>query len=503
MSHTFVGVDIGSSGTKAVLVDESGSLLASARTDHEISRPRPDWAEMDAERDWWGTAVEAVRQLLAQPGVEKERIAGVGVCGVGASFVPVAADGKALRPAILYGIDNRAADIVSALKSEIREEPLLSLTGRLLSAQSVGPKLCWLREQEPEVWEKTRSILTPPGLVAQRLGGAAAIDYHAALSFDPLFDATRMDWNDEFCSRLLAGKLRLPKVMQPGACVGRVNEAGSRMSGLPVGTSIACGTADVVAEAAGAGLRQVGDLLVMYGSTLFLVQRVDSFAPSPPLWPSYFLASTQPTLLAGTSNAGSLLAWFEREFAQHPGEMDALLEKASELRAGADGLLCLPYFSGERAPIFDPLARGLFLGLSGQHTRVHILRALVEGISFSFRHVLETFASSGHPPRRLLASGGGLRHPLWAQTMSDVVGLPQTLTAHVSGAALGAAHLGAQAAGFSRAGESIPRSWTAGTTTIAPDLERRTHYDWLYAVYLRAYAANKELMHMLSGQATP
>lgn len=502
MTRLFLGVDIGSSATKAVLVEEGGALVATARREHEISRPRPDWAEMDAERDWWGGAVEVIHMLLRLDHVDPGRIAAVGVCGIGASFVPVGERDEPLRPAILYGIDSRASGIVSALRCELGDEALLAATGRLPSAQSVGPKLNWLRHHEPALWARTRQILTPTAMVAQRLCGSTAIDYHSALSFDPLFDAPQLRWNEAMCERLLGPALRLPRLTVPGACVGEVHAQAAGLTGLPSGIPIACGTADVVAEAVGAGVRDAGDLLVMYGSTLFLLQRVPAFAPAPPLWPSLFLDPAQPTWLAGTSNAGSLLAWAQREFASSRAEFDVLLRQASLLPAGADGLLCLPYFSGERAPIFDPQARGMFLGLSGRHTRAHLVRALVEGISLGFRHLVEAYVAHGAPPRRLLASGGGVQVDLWAQTMSDVLGTAQQAAPHGSGAAVGAAFLGAQAAGLHAPGDPMPQDWLAGGRLITPRADR-AHYDALYQDYLEAYEATRPLMHRLAGYAAP
>lgn len=501
MSHLFVGVDIGSSATKAVLLDETGALVASTRREHEISTPHPGWAEMDAERDWWGGACETIGSLLQQGSVEGRRVAGIGVCGVGASFVPVDVSGRTLRPAILYGIDSRASEIVSSLRDELGDQFLLRSTGRLLSSQSVGPKVNWLRQHEPSVWNETTQILTPASLVAHRLCGSSGLDYHTALSFDPLFDATRFVWHEDMCDRLVGPQFKLPRVMAAGECVGVLHAQAAKVTGLPQGIPVACGTADVVAEALGAGVSRLGDMMVMYGSTLFLLERTPTLQASPPLWPSIFLDQSQPTLLTGTSNAGSLLAWFRREFVRTPSEFHELLAQASALAPGAEGLLCVPYFAGERAPVFDPMARGLFLGMTARHTRAHMLRALVEGIALSFRHLSDVFEAGGQAPERLLASGGGVQIDLWTQTMSDVVGLPQYIPSHTGGAALGAAYLGAQACGLARLGDAMPETWLAGSKKITPQYDR-AYYDDLYSMYLESYGATRDLMHQLARSST-
>jgi xylulokinase len=282
-----------------------------------------------------------VRELLRQPSVDARAVAGIGLCCIGASFVPVGVRGRALRPGILYGIDSRATAQIDRLNRDFGEARLLSLTGRRLSSQSVGPKIAWLRQCEPAIWARTHRLLTPAALITGRLCGREAVDAHTALSFDPLFDASAGRWDPSMCAHLLGDGPTLPEIAWPGERLGTLTPKAARQLGLPVGVPVACGTADVLAEAIGAGVRQVGDLMVMYGSTLFLVQRVRRFGASPPLWPSTYLDSGQPTLLAGTSNAGSLLAWFDREFAGGQG-LDALLEQASHIPAGCGGLLCLP-----------------------------------------------------------------------------------------------------------------------------------------------------------------
>lgn len=496
----FIGVDIGSSATKALAVREDGRVLASIRRPHSISYPRPGWAEMDAERDWWGGMTEAVRQLLRAPDVHMNELAGIGVCGIGASLVPVGAAGQALRPGILYGIDSRASAEIRALNEQFGEERLFAQTGRRLSAQSVGPKIAWLRHAEPQVWRATARLLTPISFITRGLCGAEVIDLHSALTFDPLFDPSTGNWDAAMCDAVLGSGTLLPSIGRPGDRIGRVTADAATATGLPMGLPVACGTADVVAEALGAGVREVGDMLVMYGSTLFLLGRVASFKSQSTLWPSMFLSASEPTLLAGASNAGSLLAWFEREIAGSGG-LEPLLAQAALLPPGADGLLCLPYFFGERAPIYDPDARGLFLGLTGRHTRAHLLRALMESIAFSFRHLLDTFFQAGHTPRRLFGSGGGVRSPLWPQLMTDISGIPQQINPAKEGAALGAALLGAHAGERLDASAGLPAGWGGDARQVMPDLANAAKYDALYALFLKAYSVNVDLMHKLADSA--
>jgi xylulokinase len=505
-----LGVDIGSSSIKGLAVDADGQVLASLRRAHAIDHPQPGWAEMDAEAVWWQGTWAVLRDLAQGLGPRAAQVAGIGLCSIGASVVPVDRHGQCLRPGILYGIDSRASGLIAAIEARYGRESLLGRAGRLPSTQSVGLKLAWLRHAEPEVWARSARVLSPVALVCERLCGVAAIDPHTALAWDPLVDARRLALHardhptglawDEGAVLDLLGERRpmLPDMAWPGERLGGLAPARAAELGLPAGIAVACGTADVLAEALGAGVSQEGDTMVMYGSTLFVLQRVARFAAHAPLWPSVALAPDQPTLMTGTSNAGSALAWFESAFGVTDG-LGSLLDQADAVGPGAAGLLCLPYLNGERAPIFDPLARGLYLGLSGRHTRAHLLRALLEGIAHGFAHLLELAEAAGARPQRLVATGGGLHLPLWLQLMSDVTGRPQEIARLPEGAALGAAGLAAMAAGvFAKDLAGLPSSWTRPVRRIEPRADSRDRHAAMGALYREAYLANAGLMHRLA-----
>jgi len=497
-------------------------VLASLRRAHAIDHPQPGWAEMDAEAVWWRGTCAVLRDLAQSLGPRVADVTGIGLCSIGASMVPVDRHGQALRPGILYGIDRRASGLIDEIEARYGRASLLARSGRLPSTQSVGLKLAWLRRAEPEVWARSARVLSPVALVCERLCGVAAIDPHTALAWDPLVDARRLAsdpsvdprqprfdpepgagtlcWDQATSIELLGeGRPAFPDLAWPGDRLGSLSTARARELGLPAGIAIACGTADVLAESLGAGIACEGDTMVMYGSTLFVLQRVARFAAHAPLWPSVALAADQPTLMTGTSNAGSALTWFDASFGTGDG-LDSLLEEADAVGPGAAGLLCLPYFDGERAPIFDPLARGLYLGLSGRHTRAHLLRALLEGIAHGFAQLLELAESAGARPQRLVATGGGLHLPLWLQLMSDVTGRPQDTARLPEGAALGAAGLAAMAAGvFARDRAGLPSSWTRPVRRIEPRADSQHRHAAMAALYREAYQANAGLMHRLSG----
>jgi len=496
-SPILLGIDIGSSSTKGVAVDLQGGLRARSRRPHGIDHPCSGWAEMDAERIWWRQTCEVLRDLVLQLGSDASQVVGIGVCSIGASFVPVDRLGRAVRPAILYGIDSRARDLIAPIERRYGRDELLTRSGRLPSTQSVGLKLLWLLENEPQVWTQSDRLVSPVGFVTERFCGQSALDRHTALAWDPLFDAVALDWDLERVRDLLGPcPPQLPRLAWPGDRLGIMHADIARELGLPGGVAVACGTADVLAESLGSGVRDEGDMMVMYGSTLFTLQRVDHFRAAAPLWPSVAWAADQPTLMTGTSNAGSLLSWFSQALA--PGEDPAALYAAAEaLGPGAEGLLCVPYLQGERAPVADPLARGLFLGMSPRHTRAHMLRALLEGIAFGFSRILRQYAQAGASPSRLFATGGGLRVPLWPQLMADVTGLPQFRARLPEGAALGAAMLAAVASGLSPTPLDVPAAWAQPAGRVEPRDEGRERYARLTALQAEAYDRNAALMHQL------
>lgn len=494
-----LGVDIGTSAIKGLAVDVDGQVLASLRRAHTIDEPLPGWAEMDSEVVWWQGTCAVLRDLARALGPQVTRVAGIGLCSIGASFVPVDREGQTLRPGILYGIDRRASGLIEPIEARYGREQLLSGAGRLPSTQSVGLKLAWLRDAEPEIWSRSARVLSPVALVGERLCGVAAMDPHTAMAWDPLFDAQGLTWDQGRLLDLLGARHPdLPRIAWPGARIGGLTPRCAAELGLPSGIAIACGTADVLAESLGAGITGEGDMMVMYGSTLFVLQRVTRFAAHAPLWPSVALGPSQPTLMTGTSNAGSALTWLGSALGFDDG-FSALVEEADAVGPGAEGLLCLPFFNGERAPIFDPMARGLYLGLSGRHRRAHLLRALIEGVAHGFAELIDLVEASGNPSKRLVATGGGLHLPLWLQIMSDVSSRSQEIARLPEGAALGAAGLAAMAAGlFPNAMDGLPSTWTLPSGRVHPRADSQGSHQAMRALYREAYQVNAGLMHRLA-----
>lgn len=484
----FLGVDIGTGSSKAVLVDEAGTLLASATRPHTTSSPLPGRFEHDAEQTWWGDFVALTRELHPGPA----DVQAVCVSGIGPCALVTDAAGTPLRPAILYGIDGRAEREIAELTEAIGSAEVVARTGNRLTTQAVGPKLAWVRRNEPEVWARARRWFCASNWLVHRLTGEYVLDHYSASGSDPLYDLSARGWWPEGCA-LAAAELEQPRLAWPGEVVGEIGADAAAATGLAPGTPVLAGTIDALAEAYSAGCRDVGDTMLMYGSTLFMIQTVAAPAAHDGLWALTGRTPETWSLAAGMSTAGLLVDWLAGALEEDVG---ALVERAAAVPAGSDGLVLLPYLAGERTPIFDPRARGAWLGLTLRHGRAHLFRSALEAIALGIRHNLEAMAEAGAAPARLVAVGGGTRGGLLTQIASDATGLPQDLPSLTIGASYGDARMAADALGVDTTG------WNPVAERIEPSASAAPVYDELYGVYRRAYPALRDELHRLDAQAS-
>ena len=488
MTELLLGLDIGTASSKAVLAQPDGSVVATAERPHGLSLPRPGWAEHDAEAVWWQDVLALCAELAPRAGAA---LAGVCVSGIGPCVVPCDADLGPLRPAILYGIDSRAGAEIEELDARYGGEAILARGGSRLTSQALGPKLLWLQRNEPEVWARTAGWYMASSFVAARLTGEYVLDHHSASQCTPLYDLARNAWNEDWAGEIAPG-VALPRLLWPWDPVGEVTAAAADATGLPAGVPVMAGTVDAWAEAVSVGVRRPGDLMLMYGSTMFLVAVLDAPRTHPGLWGTAGATPGSWSLAAGMATSGSLTDWLRRLTGE--AAFDTLVREAGEAPAGADGLLLLPYFAGERNPIFDPDARGVIAGLTLTHGRGHLLRAVYEATAFGVRHNVGTFAETGIALDRVVAVGGGTRASLWTQIVSDVTGLAQEIPEQTIGASYGDALMAAVGTGLAGAGSD----WTAMRATVEPDEGRRAIYDELFELYLELYGATSAVAHRLA-----
>ncbi|MGA2764024.1 MAG: FGGY-family carbohydrate kinase [Spirochaetia bacterium] len=490
-----LGIDIGTYSSKGVIVSQAGAVLASAVSEHELSMPRPGYAEHDPEKVWWADFFAIIRSLFASSAVKPAQVAGIAISTISPAVVPVDGQGRALRPAILYGIDTRATREIADLESR---------TGRHFDTQSACPKVLWIRRNEPEVWSRTRRIVNGSGFFTLRLTGEATIDVYDATIFAPLFDPESMSWSTA-AEDLVAPVSLMPRITWTAEVAGRVTREAAKETGLPEGTPVITGTADAAAEAVSAGLADDGDMMLMYGSSTFFILKTSRLVEPRGFWGTRFLERDSFAVAGGTATAGSLTRWFrdtlgspEVEAAKAGGReaYEALADLAAGSPAGANGLLVLPYFSGERTPIHDPEARGMIFGLTLRHTRKDLYRAVLESVGHSIRHNIEVLRQQGCAARRILAVGGGTRNPLWMQIVSDIAGITQSVPQEQVGASYGDAFLAGLGIGMFSAMKEID-AWVRPGATYEPAAGTRALYDEYHAIYRDLYTTSAGCMHRL------
>ncbi|QGH70798.1 FGGY-family carbohydrate kinase [Pseudactinotalea sp. HY158] len=481
----YLGVDIGTSSTKGVLVDEAGEILRTATREHRVDRPAPGHVEMDAEI-WWEEFTSIAAELTGAAPTPDLQVAAVGVSGMGPCVLLTDDAGTPLRPAILYGVDTRASAEVAELTAELGEEAILRTGGSVLSSQAAGPKLAWIRRHEPDVWARATRWFMPASFLAHRLTGAYVLDHHSASQSTPMYDSAALAWHADWARRVAPG-LPLPELRWPGQVAGATS---ADLAGIPAGTPVITGTIDAWSEAVSADAHNAGDLMLMYGTTMFLIATGTEFLTSATMWGTVGAYEGTRNLAGGMATSGAITGWLaDLTGADYP----TLLAEAAASGPGARGLLALPYFAGERTPVFDPDARGVIAGLTLEHTRGDLYRAVLEATGFGVRHNVEAMRDAGARPGRIVAVGGGTQGGLWAQIVSDITGLEQVIPTHAIGASYGAAVLAAT----TRQDVDVA-AWNPPARIVTPDPAVHTHYGELYGLYRDLYPATRDIAHALA-----
>jgi xylulokinase len=483
-----IGVDIGTSSSKGVLVDLDGRMLGSEVMQHEVQRPAPGMFETDGAV-WWDEFVAIAKALLAAYPAE---VQAVGVSGMGPCVLLVGEDGKPLRPAILYGVDMRSGVQIDRLNERYGAEEILRRGGSALSSQAAGAKVAWIADHEPDIFARARRLFMPASYLAHRLTGAYVLDHHSASQCTPLYDSPAQAWYEPWADEI-AGPIELPPLQWPGDAAGTVTAQAAATTGLPEGIPVITGTIDAWSEALSVGAQGVGDLMLMYGTTMFLVHTVPEPLTSPALWGTVGALPGTRNLAGGMATSGAITGWL-RELFGSP-DYDELLELAAESGIGANGLLMLPYFAGERTPIMDPQARGVIAGLTLSHTRGDLYRAALEATGYGVRHNIEAIETAGGDILRIVAVGGGTQGGLWTQLVSDITARPQEIRAQSIGASDGAAFLAAQLVGPASIDD-----WNPVQETVTPRPDAVEQYQDLYGLYRDLYPRTADIVHALAAR---
>ena len=494
MTAGVLSVDIGTSSSKGVLVDLDGRLLASATAEHAVDRPRPGHVEMDGEV-WWQEFVTLSRELLARgnggaAGDGTVDVKAVGVSGMGPCVLLTDAQDTPLRPAILYGVDTRSTAQIDRLTQRYDDATIRARCGSSLSTQAAGAKIQWVADEEPELFAKARRLYMPSSWLVHRLTGEYVLDHHSASQCTPLYDIDERTWftpwADDICP-----DLDLPPLRWSGEVAGRIHQAAADLTGLKKGTPVVTGTIDAWAEAVSVGAHNVGDLMLMYGTTMFLINTVPDKVTSPSLWGTVGALPGTRNLAGGMATSGAITGWL-RDLFGGPDYAD-LVKLADESGPGANGLLMLPYFAGERTPIMDPQARGVIAGLTLSHTRGDLYRAALEAIGFGVRHNIEVIEEAGGDVQRIVAVGGGTQGRLWTQIVSDITGRPQVIPTQTVGASYGGALLAAQSVT-----DADITTWNPVKEIREPQPGLAETYAELYTNYRALYTSTRDITHTLA-----
>jgi xylulokinase len=492
-----VGLDIGTSGSRAIAIDDGGRIVASATSPHApFASPGPAWAEQNPE-DWWRAACEALRVVLADKNVADRSVGAVGLSGQMHGAVLLDADGRVLRPSIIW-CDQRTAEECRWLNREVGEARLLELTSNPALTNFTVTKLLWVRRHEPEVWKRVRHVLLPKDYVRYRLSGTHAVDV-ADASGTLLLDVAHRTWSSEMLEAVGLSHDVLPRVLESPDVSAHVSPEGADATGLRTGTPIVAGAGDQAAGAVGMGVTRPGAVSVTIGTSgvVFAATERPALDRGGRIHTFCHAVPGRWHVMGVTQAAGLSLRWIRDQMFRDLGDGDRayarMAEEARGAPVGADGVMWAPYLMGERTPHCDPDVRAALVGLAANHTRAHVARAVLEGVAFSLRDTFGIFAELGVPVRTVRVGGGGARSPLWRETQAAVYGRSVETVAAEEGAAYGAAILAGVGAGVwpsvDAACEAVVR--TADTTAPRPgDVEM---LNARYAEYQRVYPALRSL----------
>lgn len=489
----FVGIDIGSSSTKLVAVDNGGKVVFVAAPEYSFRTPRPLWAESDPE-DWWIATRTALKALLEK--VPAASIAGIGLTGQMHGLVLLDGAGSVLRPCIMWN-DQRTASQCDLITQRIGRERVLQLTGSPVLSGFTAPKILWVQENEPEIWARTEHILLPKDYIRYRLSGEFATEVSDASGMS-LVDVGRRCWSEEMLEACGVRLEQCAELTESTTVSASVNVKAAETTGLLQGTPIVGGGGDQAAGAIGCGIVKPGIVSCTLGTSGVLFAHAESYQPDSDGRLHAFCSSVPGKwhfMGVQLSSAGSL-QWFRNQLAPGTSYQD-LNREAAAVAPGAEGLFFLPYLSGERTPHPDPLARGCFCGLTLRHGRGHMARAVMEGVGFGLRDALEIMRNLGIRPQRIIASGGGAKSELWRQILADIFDT-QIVTLNVNeGAAYGAAALASVGVGAHASIESVCDNWLQETSLTKPS-GARDSYEASYPIYADLYPRLKPVFEATS-----
>jgi xylulokinase len=484
----FLGIDISTTGSKAIIIDERGEISAVASSPHTLQSPRPLWSEQDPGQ-WWDAAGASIRAALGQAGLAGEEVAAVGLTGQMHGLVLLDEVGEVLRPAILWN-DQRTQAQCDEIHARVGKEKFIQITGNVALTGFTAPKILWVQENEPEVYARIAHVLLPKDYVRYKLTGSMAMD-KADGAGTVLMDLKTRFWSPEILSALDIPANWMPKLYEGPQITGTVTSEAADRTGLPGGIPVVAGGGDQAAQAVGVGAIREGIVALTLGTSgvVFATTNSPFIEPEGRLHAFCHSVPDRWHLMGVMLSAAGSLRWYRDTFAPAI-DYDQLLKPAAEIAPGADGLLFLPYLTGERTPYPDPLARGAFVGLTVRHTLPHLTRAVLEGVAFGLRDSFELMKNAGLASiDQVRISGGGAKSLLWQQILADVFDSELATVNTTEGAAYGAALLAWVGSGRWPSVDAACQATIRVTGQIRPNLEAARRYEDVYSVYRGLYPA--------------
>lgn len=492
-----IGIDVGTSAVKTILFDIEGAIIASSSKEYPLYQPKNGWAEQEPE-DWINAAFATVKKVVSGSGVPAEKIAGIGLTGQMHGLVMLDGEGKPLRRSIIW-CDQRTAKECEEITERVGRDKLVAITANPALTSFTASKILWVRNNEPEIYRRCRHILLPKDYLRYCLTGEFATDVSDASGMQ-LLDVPQRRWSLEVLEKLEMAPEMLGRVYESPEITGYVTAEAAEATGLLPGTPVVAGAGDNAAAAVGTGVVKNGLAFTTIGTSGVVYAHSDKAAIDPQGRVHTFCCAVPGAwhVMGVTQAAGLSLKWFRNNFTA--GESYAELdEKAAQIPAGANRLLFLPYLMGERTPHLDPDCRGAFIGLSAVHTKYDLLRAVMEGVTYSLKDCLDILKEMGLGIDRMYACGGGAKSPFWRQMLADVFGLPVLTVKCVDGPALGAAVLAAVGTGLYSDVPSASGAMLKDDELQVPAAERTAEYIKYYGIYRELYPALKKSFSALAG----
>lgn len=495
-----LGIDIGTSACKVAIFNKSGQVMASASGDYPVYYPREGWAQQKPD-EWWSAVCGAIRECLKMGNIFGEQIAGIGIDGQSWSAIAIDREGNVLTDTPIW-MDTRAQEICDRLNNEIGSENIFQVAGNSLQPSYTTAKILWYKENMPEVYGRIYKILQSNSFIAYRLTGAVTQDLSQGYGLH-CFDMRTGSWDENMCVKLGIPVEFLPEIVPCDEVVGTVTEEAAIMSGLEAGIPVVAGGLDAACGTLGAGVIHPGETQEQGGQAGGMSICIDTYKADPSLILGFHVVPGRWLLQGGTTGGGGVMRWVEREFADYERErqketgvspLDQLNEIARETPAGSEGVVFLPYMSGERSPVWNPYAKGVFYGLDFVKTKGHMVRACMEGVAFSLRHNLEVAEAAGAKAEILRAMGGSANSLLWTQIKADVTGKTIVVPASDTATTLGAALLAGVGVGFYKDYEEAVSMTVKETRRHKPDLSNKEIYDKTYCTYRNLYESLKNMM---------